>query len=355
MSGEYAFALAPVMQQMLVPQQPQFFQPQFVQPSVYPYANVPQGPVTTGARLLNGYDETTYSRGDRGRGEYIEESWTWEQKRSNPKSSWPWLFSGWARTNLNPATFDTIRFPFTTHHDTAPKVAIGLSALDISTEHNVRAYVTERHECDHVELSLGGWEGTRLHTATAEVMTFHGRDSQIQVGVHDTYGVDHSAKAVRVEFTTAFSQPPRVVAFLSKIDLSHRHEQKARVVVSHVDRAGFTLHIGDRSRAELHGYSIRYVAFPAHKLGICGEHGVAVAPKHRLQTSGFIHFPPGKFDRAPWVMLALSGVNFGRSRKVAVAVETTEVTREGFGWKLWGWDGAALRAAQISWVAQAGL
>lgn len=105
---------------------------------------------------------------------------------------------------------------------------------------------------------------------------------------------------------------------------------------SKVTAKGFTANASGSSSCER--ISTMWIVYPKDKNKVASGSFSADEAEGRKENSpeatGQVEFPEGKFDKAPTVVTALSQFDLAGGRDLRIGVEVTDVTNEGFSWKL---------------------
>ncbi|RPA97726.1 hypothetical protein L873DRAFT_1809129 [Choiromyces venosus 120613-1] len=155
-----------------------------------------------------------------------------------------------------------------------------------------------------------------------------------------------------VQFTRNFASPPKVVVWLSEVELG----RWVRVSAAFIHTYGFSVRFETNDLAEpAKDAVVSWVAYPADMPGIFS--GTASTKAQRPTTSpqlyntGYIGFPEGVFKKTPRVMAGLNYLDLGSKRISRINVECSNVNIFGMTWDANSWCDSVLNGAGISYLA----
>ncbi|KAK5125358.1 hypothetical protein LTR85_000467 [Meristemomyces frigidus] len=278
------------------------------------------------------------------------------------------------------STSRLIAFP-KNHYKQPPNLAAGFSSLDVSCEGPVRAnLVADSITASSFRIAVETWGDSALFEASATWVEHKATAKETIFGQFDTQTDEppvaaSTAPRARVTkkhlvqtdpvprkygkpffFPRPFSEPPEVVCWLNRLDLtsSPEHNYKVRAFADGVTTEGFTGHLNTWDDGELHGAAMCWIAFPKRKKhvdsGRFSTNDVRKRTSPRPKTSAKVKFKQ-RFQRVPTVLAALNMIDAAGNADLRVKLSITEVDLEGFRWTLETWDDSTLYGAGASWIA----
>ena len=268
------------------------------------------------------------------------------------------------------------------HYKEPPNLAAGFTSLDISRETPIRAnLVADNITTSEFRISIETWGNSSLYSASACWIEHAAKARDCVFGQFDTQDMSlapaisatapHSKitkrHAVRKDpvpkkygkpflFPRPFEEPPEVVCWLNRLDLSSGDERdyKVRAFADEVSCDDFVAHLNTWDDGELNGAAMFWIAFPKGKghvdSGSFSTTSVRKRSDPRPKTTAKVKFKQ-KFERVPTVLAALNMIDAAGNADLRVKLEIREVNREGFRWTLATWDDSTLYAASASWIA----
>ncbi|MCJ1315929.1 hypothetical protein MMC15_001249 [Xylographa vitiligo] len=153
-------------------------------------------------------------------------------------------------------------------YDHPPALAIGLNSLDIDASRNIRISAIAKNILqDKCTAGLGCWADTILYSAGMtwlELPYFPG----FQTGAFSTQDVQtwnqpQLQSSKRINFATAFSSPPKLICFLTELDMGKDSNWRASVYSTDIDKSGFTIHIDSWAVTTFYSGIVTWLAYPA--------------------------------------------------------------------------------------------
>ncbi|CAI6331688.1 unnamed protein product [Periconia digitata] len=165
----------------------------------------------------------------------------------------------------------------------------------------------------------------------------------------------------RINFRDSYdNQPPSVVVFLTGFDIGSNGFVNAVVSAEAVDKAGFTVVV--TALDSVRTIDVSWFACPADAPNIiCGTSdapwekspiiGLA-GLKAQESYSGHVGFKNRAFKSPPRIFLALRGFVVGNTTEnIRLQVDSADVTKKGFNWKVGCWADTKLLGGVASWIA----
>lgn len=226
-------------------------------------------------------------------------------------------------------------------HSPPPKIAVGLTSLNIEAGSNIRVSAsTQAPERTNVIIHLDSWFDTNLEAAGCTwIETPHG--SFFQVGNFNTmetrlWTAPEPETETDVTFGSPFTTTPTVVAWINWIDADKKHDISIKAYATHVTLTGFTIHVDTWGDCILYSGGVSWIAYPTGSPGICS--GVIETTRdegdpHYEQT-GTIAFPDGEFDSSPKSLIAVTSIDFAQGRDVNFDVMVDTVNSDKLDWRI---------------------
>lgn len=242
----------------------------------------------------------------------------------------------------------------------APKLVVGLTAVDVDRHANVRvnSYAT-RIQGNQFEIHLDSWEKTQLYAAGCAWLELEANDPDFQFGSYNTRE-DHPwtkpqiHNARKIFFKNVYPAAPRVVVWLRSIDLGSGKNWRIRAFATDVTATGFTIHIDTWADSVLHTAVACWLAYPAHRTGVASGNintpDMRLWAQPQLQNSGHETFT-GALDKSPKVFLALNALDMDHGHNMRLAVTAENVSAIGMTWHLDSCQDSILYSAGASYIA----
>lgn len=285
------------------------------------------------------------------------------------------LIGVWNETSANPAvgTFHTgevrrmdqssghtskmVSFP--KPYRLRPGIPVGLMWLDAGNNNNIRVqcYSSNIDET-YFEINIDTWSGTQLYQASCAWMEIGPSHPDFQYGTYNTLE-DHSWKDYRatntrkVVFLHEYDVPPKVVVWLSALDMLWNRNWRVRAYATHITTTGFTLHIDTWGDSVLYSAAASWVSHPPDMPGVVSGSFSTSDPSGvtQLSTTGFAAFDRGVFDFPPRTIMGINSLDIDRDRNLRIAVGATAVHANGMAWHLNSWGDTKLYSASASYIA----
>ncbi|MCJ1471911.1 hypothetical protein MMC13_000552 [Lambiella insularis] len=246
-------------------------------------------------------------------------------------------------------------------YDQPPALAIGLNTLDIDASKNIRITATAKNILqDKFTASLNCWADRILYSAGMtwlELPRFPG----FQTGQFSTQEVrpwnqPQLQNSKRFDFATAFSSPPRVICFLTSLDMSKDSNWRASVTSTDIDKSGFTIHIDSWADTTFYSGSATWLAYPADTPNVTsGRFSTSdIRPwdQPRSDNSGTKSWGM-QFSKVPKVFMALDQLDYQKGKNLRCRLSTSSVTQDGITWHLQSWADSVMYATGASYFAWA--
>lgn len=225
---------------------------------------------------------------------------------------------------------------------------VGLSALHVPKDTNVRIRCSaENITKDSCTMNLSAWGDSFFNAGTCRWLQISADDRDIQYGRAETaHGGSLASTKSDIYFPYAYPTTPKVVVWLSKIDMQHSRRWCIGTSTSNITKTGFTIHIDTWGGHLLGSAQAMWVAYPADRPGIVGG-SVSTSDMQQTENShpGDKHIrlnfdSKAGFSAAPRVFTAINMLDIGSSDGLAVEAQcagtsTSETTMK---LEIWGTD-----------------
>ncbi|KAK4192246.1 hypothetical protein QBC35DRAFT_484691 [Podospora australis] len=255
------------------------------------------------------------------------------------------------------------RFTWSTSYSSPPKIALGLNYMDISraTVPRVKTFATDT-TTTKTDININTYAGdTTLYAAGATWFRHAASDPDFQSGhwstqSHHPWNQPQTQTAKQITFDRAYSAPPKVIVWLTQLDMNNNANFRVRALISNITTTGFVLNLDTWSDSTLYVAAATWIAYPANKAGVASGRFTTddVRPwdKPTLNTQKTISFPANTFtDKTPTVLVGLNMIDTDRYKNIRVSVGATGVSKSGFTWHLDSWADSTTYRAGASYLA----
>ncbi|KAK4225163.1 hypothetical protein QBC38DRAFT_537972 [Podospora fimiseda] len=260
-----------------------------------------------------------------------------------------------------PRLLHTKRFTWTTSYSQAPKLALGLNWLDIGRSSNPRIMAFHQDTTTtKTDIHIDSYADTTVYSAGVSWFRHAANDPDFQSGSWSTTE-DHpwdKPKTVtqkQITFPRAYASAPKVIVWLTHIDVNNGANFRVRATVSDITRTGFKLNLDTWADSTLHVATASWIAYPTGKAGVASgsfsTDDVRKWDQPRLLTSGKANFPSGTFTKTPNVIVALNMIDSERWTNLRVKSSASAVNKDGLTWHLDAWADTVLYRAGASYIA----
>lgn len=244
-----------------------------------------------------------------------------------------------------------------------PRVAVGLSWLDLdfNTDISVMATAEDVSE-DHFTVTISPKSGSNVLSAACSWLEASASESEIKTGQwnlasawSDKGQPSQSKTSTTIKFDKRFDEgeAPIVVAWFSGLSLGKDAAWRVKTYVTNASPFKFQLHVEAAADTDLRDATVTWVAIPASKEGItAGTFCTDDIPGP--ENAGQIDFSHAKFEAAPAVMMAISGLDFECGRNLRLRVSHSDLTKDSMVWRLDSWLNSAMNTATGTYVALGG-
>lgn len=242
-----------------------------------------------------------------------------------------------------------------------PLFAAGLTELNVSNVANIRVSATATNITQtSAYLHLSSWADTRLYSASGSWLVVSARDPSYQAGQFTTTD-DHPwylpqlNTSRKIVFARPYAAPPKIVVWLSMIDMDRTRNWRVSAFATDVTAAGFTININTWADSLLYEATASWVAYPSSMpgvwSGVYSTYDVRFWNPPQLLTNGTVTFPQGLFQCDPTVLLALNYLDVDYHADLRIRASANPVSHSGMTWHFDGWADTILYAAGASYIA----
>ncbi|KAL8867951.1 MAG: hypothetical protein Q9174_005323 [Haloplaca sp. 1 TL-2023] len=248
---------------------------------------------------------------------------------------------------------------FSQKYPAAPRVPIGLTSLDVGNDKNIRlTALAEDITAEKFSPSLNAWSDTVLYSASLTYLEAGGPTfDYLQTGTFNTTEVgkweDHKAQnSKRINFAKPFEgQPPKIVLWLTKVDMAKDKNWRIKSYTTDVDNKGFTVHIDSWDDTIMYQAALTWLAYPANQPNVASG-TFSTDDKPQQDNTATANFEK-KFEDTPRLAMALSGFDYDHTKNLRLRLSTSAVTETGVTWHLQSWADSVMYRASASYFAWA--
>jgi hypothetical protein len=244
-----------------------------------------------------------------------------------------------------------------------PRVAVGLSWLDLDFTTDISVLATaEDVSDDHFTVTIAPGSGSKVVSAACSWLEASASEPEVKMGqwnLASTWsekGKPAGGKtSTTIKFDTRFEggEAPIVVAWFSGLSLGKDAGWRVKTYATNPSPFKFQLHIEAIGDTDLRDATVAWVAIPAGKEGItAGTFSTDDIPG--TDNAGPVDFSQARFQAAPAIMMAISGLDFECGRNLRLRVSNSDLTKDGMVWHLDSWLNSAMNTATGSYVAVGG-
>ncbi|KAF4452084.1 metalloprotease protein [Fusarium austroafricanum] len=255
------------------------------------------------------------------------------------------------------------RVAYSKNFDKPPKVAVGLNWLDIGNNANIRIDASaDPIGPDSAVFQLNAWADTTLYSAGCVGLEVVQDDPDFQMGKFSTTD-DHpwnrpqEKTSRRINFDRPFSSPPKVVIWLSQLDMDKNKNWRVDATATNITPTGFTLNLNTWADTILYAASANWVAYPSNKANVTsGRFSITdVRPwsKPQLQNTGRVSFPSGTFSNPPLILIGLNNLDIDYHQNLRIKLGADNISAGGMNWRIDSWFDTTLYSAGGSYIALA--
>lgn len=228
-------------------------------------------------------------------------------------------------------------------HSPPPKIAVGLSSLNVGAGSNVRI----RTSADNIGiedffLHVDTWGDTKFDYAACNWLeTPYG--SCFQIGSFNTMerrpwnALNPPAETeADVKFKDSFNVIPKIVVWLNWIDTNKAHDTSVKAYATDITVSGFKIHVDTWGDCIMSSGGASWIAYPPTSTIISSD--VIKTTKDPKITgyekTGSIAFEKDQFKRQPNALIAVTSIDFAQGKDVHFDALVEEVKRTGMEWRI---------------------
>lgn len=260
------------------------------------------------------------------------------------------------RSGSNPRDRASKTITFTRPYSAPPGLPIGLTVLEFWNGENIRVIAHAKGiRKDRFDINMDVRDGTVLYHGDCTWLEVESEDPDFQFGTFNSkqdHPYNHSTSFIT--FPRSYSTPPRVVVWLTTLDILHKKDWRIKAYETDITATGFTIHIKTWGNTELYPTIATWVAYPADKPNVLsGRFSTEdMRPSVFPQTynSGYVNFG-NVFTTPPRVLVALNSLEISHAQHLRLRVKTSNVSATGMMWHLDSWADTILYSAGASYIA----
>lgn len=244
----------------------------------------------------------------------------------------------------------------------AADIPVGINMLDICHKCNPRihAYIDNVSPADTNydkfigRINLDAWSDTRLFAAGCTWLDISKHSLDIQFGRFSTGGMNvtaTTAKAVSIDihFTRSYQVPPKVVIWLTTLDISGSYNTRLVTSVNNITTTGFKLKVETWDESVVYGATVSWIAVPSdNPIMTAGQ----LVSSYTGPSSGFqqkIVFDK-PFKRVPRVMAAFNRLDTKCSINLRIKTYPKDITTEGMTLAIDTWDDSVIYPCGVAFI-----
>ncbi|KAG6354008.1 hypothetical protein INS49_004979 [Diaporthe citri] len=218
---------------------------------------------------------------------------------------------------------------------------------------------TSEATTENFKASLHSWADTVLYSASMTYLEKSSAFNYTQTGVYNTqetrpWNEPQLMNSKRINFTTPFSAPPKVVTWLQSLDMDKSKNWRIIASATDIDKNGFTIHADSWADSILYSAGVTWLAHPAEQPGVTSgridTQDVRPWQKPQHENSGVRDFGVA-FSGTPKVIMALDSLDYDHSRNLRVRLSTSFVNSTSMTWHLESWWDSIMYSAGASFFA----
>lgn len=244
----------------------------------------------------------------------------------------------------------------------APRLSLGLTALDIDCSHNIRiAAGASDIMQEKFTASLNAWADTVLYAASLTYFEVGPGFEYMQTGTFNTQKAsplqNHAQKnSKRITFAQTFQEAPTVICWLTAVDMDNQHNWRCRTYATDINTHGFKVHIDTWGDTIMYQAGMNWLAHPGNQpnvaSGFLSTDDFRSWKNPQKDNTATVNFKP-IFNKTPKLIMALSGFDYDHSKNMRLRLSTSSVTPTAMTWHLQAWADSIMYQASASYFAWA--
>lgn len=241
-----------------------------------------------------------------------------------------------------------------------PTLPLGLNTLDIDKGHNIRVKsytsdITDKNFVVHVDC----WADTVLYSAGVSWLDIAPGDLEYQTGLFATtddhpWNAPQTLTSRRINFARPFVTPPKVISFLTSLDMANTANWRVKTYVDGIDAKGFTIHVDTWADTILYLGGAAWIAYPEDRpyvvSGTANIQDVRAWNAPAQVNNKAINFGGTPFWKTPTVFCALNSIDIDKKANLRIRSYVDGVSTKGLTWHIDSWGDTVLYSAGISYL-----
>lgn len=218
-------------------------------------------------------------------------------------------------------------------------VTTGMRAIDMDKKANLRLNTYAEHVNDRqYKAIIKTWGDSKLYSASMPwLCVTNDNPYELQAGRFDG---SPTTRTANISFLDAYEKSPCVVVWLSRLDLGCGKNRRLKTEAKNVTRQGFTISHDTWFDTVWYSASENWIAHqadhPRIRSGSYNTEQVRPCNSPTPQTHGTLSFFK-PFEKPPFVVTAVSSVDFDQGQNIRFKMPVTNITNRGFPWGLDTW------------------
>lgn len=292
----------------------------------------------------------------------------------------------WHDTAADIDALDSKDIAFEPPYSTAPKIAMGLTWVDLDWHTNLKISASASEiSATNFHVAIASGDSTGLFSGGCSWLELVDDQNQdIKTGTVTLGDANKNlipralphkiTQTIRFDDRFDGEDPPKVVVWFSALNMSKDYRWSVNTHVSKVSPFGFSVHVDIGDDTQLYSTQVTWIAYPATKERIhsgtfsTSELRNPGLDPPRNENSNSITFPADVFGGSgadvhegeeeekvlvPQLMMAISGLDFQAGHNLRCRLSSDRVTARGFTWHLDSWMDTVMYEARGSYVALA--
>lgn len=292
----------------------------------------------------------------------------------------------WQDTAADVDVLDSKDIPFEPPYSIAPKIALGLTWVDLDWHTNLEISASASDiSATNFHVAIASGDSTGLFSGGCSWLELADDQNQdMKTGIVTLGDANKSlipralphknTQAIKFDDRFDGEEPPKVVVWFSALNMSKDYRWCVNTHVSKVSPFGFSVHVDVGDDTQLYSTQVTWIAYPSTKDQIysgtfsTSELRNPCLDPLRNENSNSITFPADVFGGSgvdfnegeedgkvvvPQLMMAISGLDFQTGHNLRCRLSSDGVTARGFTWHLDSWMDTVMYEARGSYVALA--
>lgn len=250
----------------------------------------------------------------------------------------------------DPRSRNSKTFPTNYPADVFP---IGIYMIDIGREHNVRlrAYADNIRPAEagsyhqfKADFHLDAWADTQLFAAGCCWLDASIHSTDFQFGRYTT-GRLYSETYRDILFEGQYSSDPKIVVWLSAIDIDKSNNTRIKAFATNVTKWGFRLRVSTWAKTTVHDATVSWIAVPSDRPNI-------TAGQFNLGDEKRIKFGSDRhFTHPPRVLVALNKLDISKNSNLRIEAKAEDIKKDGMTLSITSWEDTFIYGAGLAYIA----